>query len=113
MEIFDYDNILLLPRKCRVDSRSECDASAVLGARSFKLPVGTIVSLGPDAATLTRLSSFDDGPQTGVVHITTVSLFDPAGSSVTQSVTLTFSGALPSIPKQRASTRLTLPSRIG
>jgi GMP reductase len=22
MEIFDYDNILLLPRKCRVDSRS-------------------------------------------------------------------------------------------
>ena len=27
MEIFDYDNILLLPRKCRVDSRSECDAS--------------------------------------------------------------------------------------
>ena len=27
MEIFDYDNILLLPRKCRVDSRSECDTS--------------------------------------------------------------------------------------
>ena len=33
MEIFDYDNILLLPRKCRVDSRSECDASAELGGR--------------------------------------------------------------------------------
>ena len=26
MEIFDYDNVLLLPRKCRVESRSECDA---------------------------------------------------------------------------------------
>ena len=39
MEIFDYDNILLLPRKCRVESRSECDASATLGGRSFKLPV--------------------------------------------------------------------------
>ncbi len=39
MEIFDYDNILLLPRKCRVESRSECDASVVLGARSFKIPV--------------------------------------------------------------------------
>ncbi len=39
MEIFDYDNILLLPRKCRVDSRSECDASVTLGARSFRLPV--------------------------------------------------------------------------
>ena len=39
MEIFDYDNILLLPRKCRVQSRSECDASVTLGERSFRLPV--------------------------------------------------------------------------
>jgi len=39
MEIFDYDNILLLPRKCRVKSRSECDTAVTLGARSFKLPV--------------------------------------------------------------------------
>ena len=39
MEIFDYDNVLLLPRKCRVDSRSECDASIQFGARRFKLPV--------------------------------------------------------------------------
>jgi GMP reductase len=39
MEIFDYDNILLLPRKCRVDSRSECDASVSLGGRSFRIPV--------------------------------------------------------------------------
>ena len=39
MEIFDYDNVLLLPRKCRVESRSECDTSAELGGRSFRLPV--------------------------------------------------------------------------
>jgi GMP reductase len=39
MEIFDYDNILLLPRKCRVESRAECDASVELGGRRFKLPV--------------------------------------------------------------------------
>ncbi|MBC7955937.1 MAG: GMP reductase, partial [Cytophagales bacterium] len=39
MEIFDYDNVLLLPRKCRVESRSECDASTPFGARNFKLPV--------------------------------------------------------------------------
>ena len=39
MEIFDYDNILLLPRKCRVESRSECDTSIELGGRSFRLPV--------------------------------------------------------------------------
>ena len=39
MEIFDYDNILLLPRKCRVDSRSECDAGVELGGRSFRIPV--------------------------------------------------------------------------
>ena len=39
MEIFDYDQILLLPRKCRVQSRSECDASIDFGGRRFKLPV--------------------------------------------------------------------------
>lgn len=38
MEIFDYDNILLLPRKCRVASRSECDTSVEFGGRRFKLP---------------------------------------------------------------------------
>ncbi|MBK7532076.1 GMP reductase [Piscinibacter sp.] len=39
MEIFDYDNILLLPRKCRVESRSECDPSIEFGPHRFKLPV--------------------------------------------------------------------------
>jgi GMP reductase len=39
MEIFDYDNVLLLPRKCRVESRSECDTSVTLGKHSFRLPV--------------------------------------------------------------------------
>ena len=39
MEIFDYDNVLLLPRQCRVESRSECDPSVEFGGRRFKLPV--------------------------------------------------------------------------
>ena len=39
MEIFDYDNILLLPRKCRVQSRAECDPSVEFGGRRFALPV--------------------------------------------------------------------------
>ena len=39
MEIFDYDNVLLLPRKCRVGSRSECDPSVEFGGRRFELPV--------------------------------------------------------------------------
>jgi GMP reductase len=39
MEIFDYDNILLLPRKCRVESRSECDTSTQFGAQRFVMPV--------------------------------------------------------------------------
>ncbi len=39
MEIFDYDNVLLLPRKCRVESRSQCDASVEFGPRRFNLPV--------------------------------------------------------------------------
>ena len=39
MEIFDYENILLLPRKCRVESRSQCDSSVSLGGHNFKIPV--------------------------------------------------------------------------
>jgi GMP reductase len=39
MDIFDYDNVLLLPRKCRVESRSECDPSVQFGPRRFALPV--------------------------------------------------------------------------
>ena len=39
MQIFDYDHILLLPRKCRVQSRSECDAGIDFGGRRFQLPV--------------------------------------------------------------------------
>ena len=39
MQIFDYDQILLLPRKCRVKSRSECDPGIEFGPRHFKLPV--------------------------------------------------------------------------
>jgi GMP reductase len=39
MEIFDYDNVLLLPRKCRVESRSQCDATVQFGPRRFNLPV--------------------------------------------------------------------------
>jgi GMP reductase len=39
LEIFDYDNVLLLPRKCRVQSRSECDTSVEFGPRAFRIPV--------------------------------------------------------------------------
>jgi GMP reductase len=39
MDIFDYDNVLLLPRRCRVDSRAECDPSVEFGGRRFQLPV--------------------------------------------------------------------------
>ena len=50
MEIFDYDNILLLPRKCRVESRSECDAGVELGGRDpvavVQLFLGCLVPIG-------------------------------------------------------------------
>lgn len=39
MKIFDYDQVLLLPRKCRVESRAECDPSVEFGGRRFRLPV--------------------------------------------------------------------------
>ena len=36
---FDFDNINLIPKKCIVGSRSECDTSVELGKFTFKLPV--------------------------------------------------------------------------
>ena len=36
---FDFDDINLIPKKCIVDSRSECDTSVKLGNFTFKLPV--------------------------------------------------------------------------
>ena len=39
MEIFDYDKVLLLPRKCRVQSRAECDSTIEFGPRNFRIPV--------------------------------------------------------------------------
>jgi GMP reductase len=39
MDIFDYDNILLLPRQCRVESRSQCDTGIAFGPLRFAMPV--------------------------------------------------------------------------
>jgi GMP reductase len=39
MQIFDYDNVLLLPRRCVVESRAECDPGVEFGGRRFRLPV--------------------------------------------------------------------------
>lgn len=37
--VFDYEDIQLIPAKCVVNSRSECDTTVTLGGRKFKLPV--------------------------------------------------------------------------
>ncbi|MGN4123572.1 GMP reductase [Lysinibacillus sphaericus] len=37
--VFDYEDIQLIPAKCIVESRSECDTSVMLGGHKFKLPV--------------------------------------------------------------------------
>ncbi|MFX3617800.1 MAG: GMP reductase [Sporolactobacillus sp.] len=37
--VFDYEDIQLIPAKCIVGSRSECDTRVRFGSRTFKLPV--------------------------------------------------------------------------
>lgn len=37
--VFDYEDIQLIPAKCIVNSRSECDTTVSLGGHLFKLPV--------------------------------------------------------------------------
>ncbi|WP_040285395.1 GMP reductase [Sporosarcina koreensis] len=37
--VFDYEDIQLIPAKCIVNSRSECDTSVTLGNHTFRMPV--------------------------------------------------------------------------
>lgn len=37
--VFDYEDIQLIPAKCVVNSRSECDTKVTLGGHTFNLPV--------------------------------------------------------------------------
>lgn len=37
--VFDYEDVQLIPNKCIVNSRSECDTTIQLGKHTFKLPV--------------------------------------------------------------------------
>lgn len=39
MNTFDYEQVQLIPNKCIVKSRSECDPSVQFGPRRFKIPV--------------------------------------------------------------------------
>ncbi len=38
-KVFDYEDVQLIPEKCIVNSRSECDTSIQLGKYTFRLPV--------------------------------------------------------------------------
>lgn len=37
--VFDYEDIQLIPAKCIVNSRSECDTSVTFGGHKFRIPV--------------------------------------------------------------------------
>ena len=39
MEVFDYEDIQLIPNKCIIKSRSDADTSIKFGPRTFKIPV--------------------------------------------------------------------------
>lgn len=39
MEVFDFEDVQLIPNKSIVQSRSECDTAITFGPRQFKIPV--------------------------------------------------------------------------
>jgi len=51
--------------------------------KRFTLPVERAFAAATDGATVTEVSTYDDGPETGAVIITTVSLFDAKAGQVT------------------------------
>jgi hypothetical protein len=46
------------------------------------LPVTVTIAAQPDQVTTIRTAQFDDGPKTGIVTITTVTMVDPAAATV-------------------------------
>ena len=54
--------------------------------KKIELPMTARIEVGADGATVTRVSAFDDGPKTGMVYITTVSLFDVKANRTTYAV---------------------------
>ncbi|CAM3145700.1 DUF1579 domain-containing protein [Sphingomonas antarctica] len=49
----------------------------------FELAVKTEILALPDTVTVLRISAFDDGPKVGQVYITSASLYDSTGGTVT------------------------------
>ncbi|MUU52984.1 GMP reductase [Helicobacter pylori] len=39
LKVFDYEDVQLIPNKCIVNSRSECDTTVILGKHAFKMPI--------------------------------------------------------------------------
>jgi len=54
--------------------------------KKYELPMTSRIDVGADGATMTRVSAFDDGPKTGTVYITTMSLFDAKTKQTTSAV---------------------------
>ena len=52
----------------------------------FEMPMTSRIDVGACGATVTRASAFNEGPKTGSVYITTVSLFDAKTSRTTYAV---------------------------
>ncbi len=52
--------------------------------RRYELPVSVRIQAVPDGLSFIRISEFDDGPKTGKVFVTTVSLFDADGQRASQ-----------------------------
>ena len=67
----------------------------------FGLPVKIVISDGGDGVTQVRVADFDDGPQTGIVRITTVSLLMADG--VTEYATSFRKARVPDLAKATLS----------
>ena len=63
----------------------------------FGLPVKVVISDGGDGTTQLRTADFDDGPKTGIVRITTVSLLAPDG--ITEHAASFRKGRIPELTK--------------
>lgn len=78
------------PTPAALESGLAGNWTGALGYRDYQsnkleeLPVATEIRAVGDGVSVLRISTFDDGPKTGAVHITTASLFDARAGTVTE-----------------------------
>lgn len=100
--LYLFAALLSAPATAAAESDAEAAATAVAGTagewsgqlqyRDYQtdqwqgLPMTLTIAVQPDGVTTVRTAQYDDGPQTGIVTITTVAMIDPGTATTSYAI---------------------------